>query len=119
MIPTRTVIAISLWPLCLSWKLISLTTFMQSEEGAFSMTNVKFKSPEIYTCIYAIYIVHVLEVCYTYAGVSAAAWFTAGDPPKDLQLRVEQLHILATEDLNWTHKVPTFPQDKGCDVQHL
>ena len=71
---------------------------MQSEEGAFSMTNVKFKSPEILH-------LHLRNihctVCYTYAGVSAAAWFTAGDPPKDLQLRVEQLHILATEDLNW------------------
>ena len=44
-------------------------------------------------------------------------WFTAGEPPKDLQLGVEQLHILAMEDLG--HKVPTFPQDKACDVQHL
>ena len=45
-------------------------------------------------------------------------WFTAGEPPKeDLQMRVEQLHILAMEDLG--HKVPTFLQDKACDVQHL
>ena len=44
------------------------------------------------------------------SGVSAAAWFTAGGPPKeDLQLRVDQLHILATEVLS--HKVPTLPHD--------
>ena len=97
MIPTRTIIAISLWLLCLSWKLISLTTFMQSEEGAFSMTNVKFKSPEIF-CLHLRHI-HCTGSLLYYAGVSAAAWFTAGDPPKDLQLRVEQLHIPATEDL--------------------
>ena len=55
---------------------------------------------------------------HTYAGVSAAAWSIAGGPPKqDLQLRAEQLHILAMEDHG--HKVPTFLQDKGCDVQHL
>ena len=52
---------------------------------------------------------------HTYAGVSAAAWTIAGG--QDLQLRVEQLHILAMEDLG--HKVPTFPQDMGCDVQCL
>ena len=33
---------------------------------------------------------YALKLCGTYAGVSAAAWFTAGDLPKeDLQLRVE------------------------------
>ena len=42
----------------------------------------------------------------------AAAWFTVGDhPPKqDLQMGVEQLHIVAMEDLG--HKGPTLPQ--GC-----
>ena len=42
---------------------------------------------------------------------SAAVWFTAGEPPKeDLQMRVQQLHILAMEDLG--HKVPIFLQHK-------
>ena len=57
----------------------------------------------------------VLVVCYTYAGVPSAAWFTAGDPPKeDLHLRLQQLHILATQDLG-----NTIPQDTSCDDQRL
>ena len=62
--------------------------------------------------------VYSTERFHTYAGVSAAAWSIAGGPPKeDLQLRVEQLHVLAMEDLG--HKVPTFLQDMSCDVQCL
>jgi len=61
---------------------------------------------------------HALKLCDTYAGVSASAWFKAGDLPKeDLQLRVEQLHILAAEDLG--NKVPTFQQDMSCNIQCL